>query len=202
MVSTRCHKELGALELAFPRDAIQERIKGLAREIEDCYKAPMLWGADHGELLLVGVLKGARPFVCALGKELRLLTPSSAIEVRYVRVRTRNQGKRSSEPCILQDVPLARGRNILLADDIIDGGETLRFLALYFAIRGARTIRVCTLLQKENSANSDHFVPDFIGFKVKRPEWVVGFGLDYKRGDLEIGRRMSDIWYMLGTGVG
>lgn len=198
----RHHKQLGPLELAFSRDAIKERIRVLAREIKEKYEAPILWGAPIGELLLVGVLKGARPFVCGLAKELRLLMPESKIEVRYVRVRTRNQGTRFSEPYIMKDVPRARGRHVLLVDDIIDGGETLRFLTLYFAIRGARTIRVCTLLRKENSVNRDPLVPDFVGFGVKRPEWVVGFGLDLRRGHREIGREMLDIWYMLGTGVG
>lgn len=202
MAKIRRHKLLGPLELAFSHGAIKERIKGLAREIEKNYKAPILWGEDYGELLLVGVLKGSRPFVCALAKELRFLVPKSVFEVRYVRVRTRNQGTRSSEPFILQDVPTVRGRNVLLADDIIDGGETLRFLTLYFTIRGAKNIRVCTLFQKEKSANHEFLVPDFVGFMVKRPEWMVGFGLDYKHKKQEIGRKMPDVWYMLGTGVG
>lgn len=201
MVKARHHEVLGDLELAFSSDEIARRIKEIALEIVRNYWPPQR-EEDAIKILIVGVLKGAKPFVKALTNELYLLAPKDAIELRYIRVRTRRQETKSSEPFILQDVSKIKGKHVLLVDDIVDGETTLRFLVLYFAIRGAQTIRTCVLLQRENKANIDPFFPDFVGFNISRPEWLVGFGLDIIKDKKEIGRRMPHIWYVLGTGVG
>ena len=70
-----------------------------------------------------------------------------------------------------------RGRHVLLVDDILDTGGTLRLVRDRMSSCGAKSIRTCVLLRKPNKAPTD--VPaEFVGFDIA-DDFVVGYGLDY-----------------------
>jgi hypoxanthine phosphoribosyltransferase len=70
-----------------------------------------------------------------------------------------------------------RGRNVLLVDDILDTGNTLRLVVPLLREMGAATIRTCVLLRKDRPA-ARSFEPDYVGFDIP-DEFVVGYGLDF-----------------------
>ena len=69
------------------------------------------------------------------------------------------------------------GRDLLIVEDILDSGVTLNYLMQVLTARGARSIRLCTLLSKPSRRKVDVQV-DYLGFEIP-DEFVVGYGLDY-----------------------
>jgi len=70
------------------------------------------------------------------------------------------------------------GRNILIVEDIVDSGMTLKYLKdHYFAGRNAKSVKVCALLDKPARRKTD-IVPDYCGFTVD-DRFIIGYGLDY-----------------------
>ena len=67
--------------------------------------------------------------------------------------------------------------DLLIVEDIIDSGRTLKYLTDYLMFKGARSVKTCTLLDKP-SRRVVEFVPDYIGLEIP-DEFVVGYGLDY-----------------------
>ena len=67
--------------------------------------------------------------------------------------------------------------DILVIEDIIDSGRTLSYLVEYLRLKGAKSVKTCTLLDKPSRREVD-FTPDFVGLEVP-DEFVVGYGLDY-----------------------
>ena len=67
--------------------------------------------------------------------------------------------------------------DLLLVEDIIDSGNTLSYLVKYLKLKGAKSVRTCTLLDKPSRRKVD-FVPDYSGKEIP-DEFVVGYGLDY-----------------------
>ena len=67
--------------------------------------------------------------------------------------------------------------DILIVEDIVDSGRTLSYLVEYLRLKGAKSVRTCTLLDKPSRREVD-FTPDYIGAQVP-DEFVVGYGLDY-----------------------
>ena len=74
------------------------------------------------------------------------------------------------------DSPI-EGENVLIVEDIIDTGRTLNYLVNNFRSRGAKTVRLCTLLNKPDRRAVEVDV-DYVGFEIP-DEFVVGYGLDY-----------------------
>ena len=69
------------------------------------------------------------------------------------------------------------GKNVLIAEDIIDSGNTLSYLLQYFKDKGAKSVRLATMLDKPDRREVDVKV-DYNGFTIP-DEFVVGYGLDY-----------------------
>ena len=68
------------------------------------------------------------------------------------------------------------GQNVLIVEDIVDTGHTLKYLYQVLKGRGPATLRTCALVRKQHAAND--FPLDYLGFDI--PDvWVVGYGLDY-----------------------
>ena len=90
-------------------------------------------------------------------------------------------GTESSGTIKIQKEPDAElaGRDILIVEDIIDSGNTLKYLKdTYFAGKNVKSVRICTLLDKPARRTAD-IVPDYIGFSVE-DKFIVGYGLDYQ----------------------
>jgi hypoxanthine phosphoribosyltransferase len=147
-------------------DAIQNRIAEMARDIDRDY-------ADSGELVVIGVLKGAVLFYADLVQ--RLTVP---VMVDFFQTSSYGAGTSAGEIRIKRDIDVAiRGKDVLLVEDIVDTGWTLRTILDLFRFRGARSVKLCALLDKHEAREVE--VPiDYCGFRIGR-EFVVGFGLDF-----------------------
>lgn len=147
-------------------DELARRVTEIAGEIDSDYAG--------AEVLLVGVLKGA--FVLLSDLVRHLTVPS---EVDFIAVSSYGSSTRSSGVVrILKDLDRdVAGRHVLLVEDILDSGLTLRYLVRSLAARKPASLRVLTLLTKPDPSRPD--VPvSYEGFAI--PDvFVVGYGLDY-----------------------
>ena len=150
---------------------IEKRVTELAIQISGDYQ-------DKGDLVLVGVLKGAFVFLADLS---RRMTISRTIE--FIAVSSYQSGSLSSGAVrLVMDVRGSiEGRHVLIVEDIVDTGHTLKYLIGMLQSHRPASIRTCTLLHKADSAEVDIDI-DYIGFSIG-DEWVVGYGLDYAEHD-------------------
>lgn len=150
----------------YTQEQIHERLAELAREIEADYAAE--------PPLLVGVLKGALMVVADLSRELKF-----SVEMDWMAVSSYGAGTKSSGVVkILKDLDTdVTGRDILIVEDIIDSGLTLAWLKDNLLSRGAKQVKICTVLRKPEAVKVDIDV-DYVGFDIPA-EFVVGYGLDY-----------------------
>lgn len=124
--------------------------------------------------LVVGVLKGALPFMADLIKRMDIHLEIDVMDVSSYG----NQTVSSGEVKILKDLDTSvEGRDILIVEDIIDSGKTLHYLVELFKYRKAKSIKIVTLLDKPTGRQAD-IKPDLTGFVVP-DAFVVGYGLDY-----------------------
>jgi len=148
-------------------DEIQARVLELAERISEDYK-------DCDELVMVGVLKGSFVFLADLS---RRLTIPRVIE--FIAVSSYGSGSRSSGAVrLVMDV---RGniedKHVLIVEDIVDTGHTLKYLIGMLESHGPASVRTCALVRKAERAEVEVEV-DYLGFDIP-DEWVVGYGLDY-----------------------
>ncbi|RYL89837.1 hypoxanthine phosphoribosyltransferase [Sporolactobacillus sp. Y61] len=124
--------------------------------------------------LVVGVLKGALPFMADLMKHMPI-----QIEIDFMDVSSYgNSTVSSGEVKILKDLDTSvENRDILIVEDIIDSGLTLSYLVKLFKTRKAKSIKIVTLLDKP-SGRKNNIRPDLSGFTVP-DAFLVGYGLDY-----------------------
>lgn len=153
------------LDVLITEAAVQAKIGELAAKINQDYAGK--------ELLAVGILRGAFIFLADL---VRRLTMSVIID--FVAVSSYGQVTRSSGVVrIIKDLDESvAGRHVLLVEDIVDSGLTLKYLYDYLRGMQPEDLRVCTLLDKPERRQVD-FQPDYNGFTI--PDYfVVGYGLD------------------------
>lgn len=124
--------------------------------------------------LLIGVLKGATPFMADLSRYI-----DTHLEMDFMDVSSYGSSTRSSgEVKIVKDLDAkVEGRDLLIIEDIIDSGLTLSYLVDLFKYRKAKSIKIVTLLDKP-AGRTAKIKADIIGFEVPN-EFVVGYGLDY-----------------------
>lgn len=149
-----------------PESDLQARIAELGEQISKDYAGDSVF--------LVCILRGAAPFACELAK--RITVP---VTMDYMATSSYGSGTVSSgEVKIKTDVELSvEGRNVLIVEDIIDSGNTLHYLSDVFKNRNAKSVRLCTMLDKPERREVDVDV-DYVGFTIP-DEFVVGYGLDY-----------------------
>ncbi|WP_374711334.1 hypoxanthine phosphoribosyltransferase [Symbiobacterium terraclitae] len=125
-------------------------------------------------VLVVGVLKGAFVFCADL---LRCLTVPA--EVDFMAVSSYGSATESSGVIrILKDLDASvTGKHVLLAEDIVDSGLTLRYLKEYLEHQNPASLRVCVLLDKPARRQTQVAV-DYVGFTIP-DEFIVGYGIDY-----------------------
>ena len=152
-------------------EEIAQRVDEIAAQISEDY-------ADKGEIVLLGVLKGAFIFLADLSR--RLTIPRT---IEFIAVSNYDQGDVSSGAVrLVMDVRESiEGRHVLVVEDIVDTGRTLHYLMHMLGSRGPASIRSCVLLHKEHMTEVELDI-DYLGFTMG-DEWVVGFGLDYAEQD-------------------
>jgi hypoxanthine phosphoribosyltransferase len=158
-------------EVLISAEEIQDRVAELAAQISADY-------ADKGELILIGVLKGAFIFLADLSRNLTIPR-----QIEFIAVSSYEHGSiRSGAVRLVLDVRESiEGRHVLIVEDIVDTGHTLHYLINMLKSRSPASIRTCTLVRKEHSAEVDVEL-DYLGFNVGN-EWVVGYGLDFAEHD-------------------
>ena len=154
------------IKVMLSEEELAGRIKELGAEISKDYEGE--------EIFLVGILKGAAFFATELAK--RITVP---VIIDFMSTSSYGAGTTSSgEVRITKELDLAMtGQNVLIAEDIIDSGNTLSYLLQYFKDKGAKSVRLATMLDKPDRREVDVKV-DYNGFTIP-DEFVVGYGLDY-----------------------
>jgi hypoxanthine phosphoribosyltransferase len=157
-------------------DKIQSRIQEMGKGI----------AADYAgrEPHLVGVLKGACPFMTDLAQTIDL-----PLTLDYIAVSSYGKATKSSgEVKLVKDLDQGLdGRDLIVVEDIVDTGLTLNYLMNLLRARGPRTMKVAALLSKPSRRLVSVEV-DYVGFTIE-DEFVVGYGLDYN----EKYRNLKDI---------
>ncbi len=148
------------------QEQIQQRLAELGAQITADY-------ADNPPIL-VGVLKGAIMVMADLSRNINL-----PVEMDWMAVSSYGSGTKSSGVVrILKDLGTdISGRDVLIVEDIIDSGLTLKWLLSNLRSRGPRSVEICTLLRKPEAARVQIDVK-YVGFDID-PEFVIGYGLDY-----------------------
>jgi hypoxanthine phosphoribosyltransferase len=156
------------LRVLIPADRIAARVAELGARIAADYRAVGI--APH----LVCVLKGGCMFLSDLMRAIDLPVTIDFIAVSSYGGATSSSG----EVRVTKDLDQGLdGRDVLFVEDIVDTGLTLAYLVDSFRRRGARSIRVATLLDKRTRRRHETAV-DYVGFEIP-DEFVVGYGLDY-----------------------
>ncbi|GIW06059.1 MAG: hypoxanthine phosphoribosyltransferase [Dehalococcoidia bacterium] len=156
--------ELG--ETIIEAETIQRRVRELGEAITRDYQGR--------EVVLVGVLKGAAMFLVDLARAIELPVTMDFMAVSSYGKSTETSGIVR----ILKDLEESiEGRDVLVVEDIVDSGLTLRYILDYLLARGPASVRVCALLDKQVPRRAT--VPiDYTGFVIPN-RFVVGYGLDY-----------------------
>jgi len=146
-------------------DELQHRISELAAEIDRDYR-------DQEPLLCIGILKGSVFFMVDLLKKVTV-----PVKIDFLQTSSYRSGTTPGEVRIRKDVDIAiRGKHVLIIEDIVDTGHTLNTVLGLFRFRGAKSVKLCALLDKHKAREVAVNV-DYSGFKIDNV-FVVGYGLD------------------------
>lgn len=155
-----------APQILITEQAISARVEDLARRISQDYRG-------LGEVLLIGVLRGAFIFLADLAR--RLTVPC---RVDFIALSRYEHGAAPGAVRLVMDLPTdVAGRHLLVVEDIVDSGHTLAYLQAMLRARGAASVKTCVLTRKLARHQADVAV-DYLGFDIP-DRWVVGYGLDY-----------------------
>lgn len=152
-------------EVLITEEEIQNKVKELGEKITEDYR-----GKD---LFLLGILKGAVPFMADIMRKIDLDLEYDFMDVSSY------QGTRSmGEVRILKDISTSIvGKDILIVEDIIDTGITLSYLTKVLKSRGANSIEIVTMLSKPSRRKIDLPVK-YNGYEIE-DYFVIGYGMDY-----------------------
>jgi hypoxanthine phosphoribosyltransferase len=153
-------------DVLISEDEIRAKVEEIARRIDRDYR-------DAGGILLVGVLRGAFIFLADLCR--RLTVP---VKIDFIALSSYERSLETSGAVrLVMDLRSdIAGRHVLVVEDIVDSGYTMRYLIDSLAARHPASVKVCALVRKPQRLKVD--VPvDYLGFDI--PDvWVVGYGLD------------------------
>ncbi len=147
-------------------EEIIERIKELGSELDEVYK--------DKKPLAIAVLRGGFIFAADLVRAM-----DSIMEIDFLTTASYGHAQKSSGRVeIVHDVRASvEGRDVLLIDDIIDSGHTLKRVKEHLLESGAKSVNICVMLDKPSRREVD-VAPDYVAFEI--PDvFIVGFGLNY-----------------------
>jgi len=154
------------IEILFSASAIARRNLELAKEIAS---------RDYHDLLVISILKGSFIFAADLIRAMH--DAGASPEVEFIFISSYGTGTTSGEVRVLRDIDNdVRDRDILLIDDILESGKTLKFTRELMLGRGARSVSIAVLLDKHSKRQTE-LTADYVGFDC--PDYfVVGYGMD------------------------
>lgn len=150
---------------------IATRVRELARMITEDHAPPKM---PEGEITIVPIMTGAMIFCADLIRQIQIPMRIGLLAVSsYPGASIRTQGSQ----VLSQQIGDLRGRHVLLVDDILDSGGTVKLVVPLLKDLGAATVKTCVLLRKDRPSARETSV-DYVGFEI--PDvFVVGYGLDY-----------------------
>jgi hypoxanthine phosphoribosyltransferase len=167
------------LEILYTREQIAMRVEEMGEQITR--------DLNGEKLVMVGVLKGAAPFLADLARSVQ-----ADATFDFVATSSYGNGQRSSGAVKLikdLDHPI-EGKNVLIVEDILDTGLTLSYLRKLFLQQKPKSLKIATLLDKP-SRRIEKIEADYVGFSIPNL-FVIGYGMDYA----ERYRNLPDICLM------
>lgn len=159
------HKEtIGTVLIT--QEQINEKAAEIGRQITEDFAGE--------EVVLVGILRGAVLWMGDIMKNVNLDMVIDFMAVSSYGAATKTSGIVKINKDLDTDI---EGKNVIIVEDIVDSGVTLNYLMGYFESRGAKTIKICALLDKPEGRRVEMEV-DYKGFDVD-DRFIVGYGLDY-----------------------
>lgn len=154
------------IDVLYSEDSIKQKVSEIGKQISADYAGE--------ELLLIGILKGAFIFMADLVREITI-----PLELDFMAVSSYGSSTQSSgEVRIIKDLDYAvQDKNVLIIEDIVDTGLTLKYILEILKKRKPRSIKICCLLDKPSRRISE-ICPDYAGYSIP-DHFVVGYGLDY-----------------------
>ena len=154
------------LPVLISEEEVQAKIAEVAAQIDKDYA-----GED---VVVISILKGAVFFTVDLVKKMK--TP---IELEMVQISSYQGTESTGKINFKKDLDGSiEGRDVLIVEDIIDTGRTLKYLKEYLENKKANSVKICTLLNKPERREVEVNV-DYIGFDIPN-KFVLGYGLDYE----------------------
>lgn len=158
---------------------IEQRVKSIAGKINCDYKGK--------KPLFLGVLNGAFLFMADLFKSISL-----ECEISFIRVSsyagTESSGTVKNVIGLNEKIT---GRDVIIVEDIVDTGDTAKYLFDELKKHNPSSVKLATFLFKPKALKQNIQPPDYTGFEIE-PEFVVGYGLDYDG----FGRNLNDIYVL------
>ena len=168
------------LKVMYEEDEIQKRIKEVAEEIDKDYVGK--------EVVIVSVLKGAIFFTVDLVKKMK--TP---IELETVQVSSYQGTESTGKINMKKDLDNSiEGKDVLIVEDIVDTGYTLKFLKEYLLSKNPKSVKIAVFMDKKERRKADVTI-DYTGFVIPN-KFVVGYGFDVD----EKGRNIPYVGYIDG----
>jgi hypoxanthine phosphoribosyltransferase len=148
------------------KDQIDRSVQRLAERISEDYQ--------DGDLVLIGVLKGAFIFLADLARHL-----SIPVQIDFIAASSYGDGTQTSGSVKVSKKPGIDliNKDVLLVEDIIDTGLTVEYLSEYLESLGARSVKLCALIDKQERRAKEIRI-DYACHVIKEG-FLVGYGLDY-----------------------
>ncbi len=149
-------------------EKLNNRIEELAMQIYN----------DFGdeETVLVCILKGATYFTIDLSKKIK----SNNVILDFIKISSYGVGNRETTGHIDFKLGISENiedKNVIIVEDIVDSGKTMKYLIEYIKTKKPKTVKTCALLDKPSRRTEDITI-DYVGFTVENL-FVVGYGMDY-----------------------
>ena len=153
-------------EILITKEQIEARVKELGETLSKDY-------AGKNPLLLC-ILKGSTPFFADLARAMTIHLTFDFMAVSSYGAATSSSG----EVKLIKDLDASiQDRHVIIVEDIVDTGFTLKYLTKNLKTRNPASLKICTLLNKPCRREVE-ITPDYVGFEIGN-HFVVGYGLDY-----------------------
>jgi len=167
-------------KLLLTKEQIADRVKAIAWQISQDYQGK--------NPIIIGILKGAFMFLADLTRHI-----SIPFRIDFVRIASYGSKNYSTGKIkLIKDVELSlKNEHVLIVEDIVDIGYTLKFLLDYITTKNPKSVKVCVLINKLERRKVE--VPiDYVGFTINKG-FLVGYGLDFN----EMFRCLPDIYELI-----